>query len=97
MHIAIFGKTFNEDFKSSIIEFFKIISDYGYKISVFKPFYDFFVSKCEFEFTYDKLFDRPFKKEDGIDLMFSIGVDGTFLESISYIGKLPIPIAGINS
>jgi NAD+ kinase len=92
MHIAVFGKNFNDGFKSSIEEFFEIVRSYEYK-----PFYEFITSHCNFELKPDRLFESAFSKEDEIDLLFSIGGDGTFLESVSFVGKLNIPIAGINS
>ena len=38
----------------------------------------------------------PAKPED-IDFLFSIGGDGTFLESVSFVGRKDIPLVGINS
>jgi NAD+ kinase len=34
---------------------------------------------------------------DGTDFVFSIGGDGTLLETVTYVGRLQIPIVGINT
>jgi NAD+ kinase len=36
-------------------------------------------------------------KEQGVELMFSLGGDGTLLESVTYVRDLGIPIMGINT
>jgi len=35
--------------------------------------------------------------DDSYDLMISIGGDGTILRAVSYVGKLNIPVMGINT
>ena len=97
MKAAIFGKNYNESFKDSIIEFFKIIKEFKYEILIYEPYYKFIKEFSGFNPKPDKLFNKSFSKEDEIDIVFSIGGDGTFLESVSYVRNLEIPIVGINS
>ena len=85
MKVAVFGKNFQEGFKESIIEFFKIIKEFGYEISLYEPYYEFIKSFCDFDPEPDSLFSSCETVEDSTDLMFSIGGDGTFLESVSFI------------
>jgi len=97
MKIAIFGKNYNESFKDSIIEFFKIIKSFKYEILIYEPYYNFIKDFSGFDVEPDKFFNSALNKEDKIDIVFSIGGDGTFLESVSYVRDLQIPIVGINS
>lgn len=97
MRAAIFGKNFKEGFNESIIEFFEIIKDFGYDILIYEPFYKFIKEQTSFDPEPDKVFNDYFLKEDIIDIVFSIGGDGTFLESVSFVRDLNIPIVGINS
>ncbi len=97
MRAAIFGKNFKEGFKESIIEFFEIIKDFGYDILIYEPFYEFIKEQTSFDPEPTKVFNDYFIKEDKIDIVFSIGGDGTFLESVSFVRDLNIPIVGINS
>ncbi|NPA67502.1 MAG: NAD kinase [Chlorobi bacterium] len=97
MHAAIFGKNFNDDFKSSVKTFFEILRSYDYKITVYEPYLDFIKKHCDFCPEPDAVFNEPFKKDTDTDMVFSIGGDGTFLDAVSYVRNREIPIAGINS
>lgn len=97
MQAAIFGKDFKEGFKESIIEFFEIIKGFDYDILIYEPFYEFIKEETSFDPKPIKVFNDHFIKEDNIDIVFSIGGDGTFLESVSFVRELNIPIVGINS
>ncbi len=97
MRAAIFGKNFSDDFKPSIKQFFDIIKSYKYKISIYKPYYEFIKANCEFCPEPESLFTEPFSENTDIDIVFSIGGDGTFLDAVSYVRNKEIPIVGINS
>ena len=97
MRVAIFGKNFKEGFKESIIDFFKIIKQFDYKISLYKPYYDFIKDFCSYDPEPEHVFTSCDTMTESLDMMFSIGGDGTFLESVSFIRDKEIPIVGINS
>ncbi len=97
MHAVVFGKNFNDDFKPSIKQFFELVKSYNYKISIYKPYYEFIKANCEFCPEPDGFFTEPFSDDTDIDIVFSIGGDGTFLDAVSYVRNKEIPIAGINS
>ena len=97
MHAAVFGKNFNDDFKPSIKQFFELIKSYNYKITIYKPYYEFVKAHCEFCSEPDGFFTEPFSDDSDIDIVFSIGGDGTFLDAVSYVRNKEIPIVGINS
>lgn len=97
MKAAIFGINFKDSFKTSIIDFFATIKGFGYDIMIYEPYYNFIKNFTSFNPKPNELFNKPLKKEDNIDIVFSIGGDGTFLESVSYVRDLQIPIVGINS
>ena len=97
MHAAIFGKNFNDDFKPSLKAFFKILKSYGYKLSIYEPYYQFIAKNCSFLPEAKTMFNEPFPKNSDIDIVFSIGGDGTFLDAVSYVREKEIPIVGINS
>lgn len=97
MKAAIFGKNYKEGFKDSIIEFFNIIKGFKCEVMIYEPYYDFIREFSKFDPKPDKLFNGVLSKDDAVDIVFSIGGDGTFLESVSYVRDLDIPIVGINS
>lgn len=96
MKIAFFGKRFGTDFYDSFIELWEGLKSRQCKLTVYKPFYHFLKN----EMGCDLLFDGFFEDTEGLqgtDLVLSIGGDGTFLESVTYVRGLCIPIAGVNS
>jgi len=97
MKVAIFGKNFKEGFKNSIFEFFALIKDFNYEIIIFEPYYKFIKNFASFDPEPNSVFNNILTKDDAVDIVFSIGGDGTFLESVSYVRDLEIPIVGINS
>jgi NAD+ kinase len=97
MKIGIFGRTFNADFAKYNIEFFRYLKDNNISASIFKPFYEFICNQTDFRPDYSSLFEEADGAPDDIDFLFSIGGDGTFLESIMYLKSFTIPVIGLNS
>ncbi|MFT3740516.1 MAG: NAD kinase [Breznakibacter sp.] len=96
MKIAVFGKRFGQDFKDRFIELWDGLKRYDCELVVFKPFNRFLADEMGIRLPFDGSFiDTEGLK--GTDLVLSIGGDGAFLESVTYVRDLGIPIAGINS
>lgn len=96
MKIAIYGKGFSTSFYSSCIALFDVLKSNGVEVVIYKPFLEFLLTKVKIEPESTGCFDRP-SDLDGVDQVFSIGGDGTFLETVSYVRDSGIPILGINS
>ncbi len=97
MKIAIYGKNFDSSFNESIVLLFKNLEKLNYKTSIYKPFLDFIIKKTKYNPKPETTFNKPFTDKSGIDLAFSIGGDGTFLQCVSFVRNRNIPIVGINS
>ena len=97
MKIAIFGRTFNTDFKPFIIEFLRHLQERHVELIIFKPFYDFILKHTDFEFHSVRFFDAGPDTWVDADFLVSIGGDGTFLESIVYLKDFSVPVIGLNS
>lgn len=94
MKIAVFGRQFKEDASPFIKEMFEELHLRGIEIAVHESF-EQYLSKKKIK-TYSKEFftaDQPFTSAD---FVFSIGGDGTFLESVTYVKDKQIPMLGIN-
>ena len=95
MKVAIFGKAFNPDH----IGYFHILKEalesHGCKLIIWKPFYEFLKDKVSFsrEVTF---FNEYLDLKGNADLLFSVGGDGTMLDSVRLVRDSGIPIAGIN-
>lgn len=69
---------------------------FGWEVIVYEPFLAFLQPRITMNFT-----SEPFNKhedvKDKIDILLSIGGDGTFLETIHIVKDTGIPILGINT
>jgi NAD+ kinase len=94
--IAIFG----HEIKPGFLPFLKPIIDLlppgRTHLTFYKPFYKLMV---ENKFTMKRnitFFENPEQLQSDTDIMLSIGGDGTFLDSVTFVQDKGIPIAGIN-
>lgn len=97
MKIAIYGKEFKETFNEAIYKIFEKLNKNKAEIYVYKPFHTFIKENLFFHPQINGEYISTKNFPDDIDLFFSIGGDGTFLESVSYVKNKNIPIVGINS
>ncbi|WP_276368163.1 NAD kinase [Chryseolinea sp. H1M3-3] len=94
MKIAIHGKEFNRIAAPLIARIFDILTEKSATLYVSSKFGEYLkppLTKEKFNVYH------PGDSLDEIELFISIGGDGTLLESVTHIGKLEIPILGINT
>jgi len=93
--IALFGKVFDRD----NLDYFRILTETlenkGCKLLVWKPFHDFLKDKISFHHEVT-LFSDHTELKGHADMLFSVGGDGTMLDSVRLVRDSGIPIAGIN-
>ena len=95
--VFLFGREFDEGFRLPFRLLLKQLYQYEVKVMIFGPLKDFIDSWDDKKFIYHGIFQAY---EDLIGLqgvMFSIGGDGTFLEAVTLVRDLPVPLVGINS
>ncbi len=93
--LAIHGKEFSADMKPVMEKLWADISGKNEKIQISESF---FVHLKEHGFKLDEY--RTYSTDQGPDnvqMAWSIGGDGTFLETLSHVGAKEIPILGINT
>ncbi len=96
MNIALFGRKLNKQTTEYFQQVIEIIENFGWKVLLENDLKAQLVSKYGFDKHIDSFLDyRDFSS--GIDLMISLGGDGTFLESVGYIRNSGVPIIGINT
>lgn len=96
MKVAIFGKRFGDVFFDSCVKLFRCLEENKVEIIIYRPFYDFLLQTVKIKPKIGGFFERPGEFSD-VDLVFSIGGDGTFLETVTFVQDTGIPIVGINS
>ena len=95
MKVGIFGQSNNENTIKYVQELVDLCREYGvtivFEINFFKSFEHLLQDK-EVE-TFSEYHDL----NKQLDFFFSVGGDGTFLRSITFIRDLEIPVIGINT
>ena len=97
MKIAIFGRTFSNDFTPFILEFLRHLHENNIELEIYKPFYEYILKRAHVEFRNIKCFESPQDAPGEADFFISIGGDGTFLQSIVFLKNYDIPVIGLNS
>lgn len=96
MRVAIYGRKITKQNASFIESIVKIIHNFGWEIVLEKELKAQLVKKIGCGVTWDE-FSSHRDFHTGIDLALSIGGDGTFLKTVSYIRNSGVPILGINT
>lgn len=95
MKVAVFGKKFGSEVVPYIEELFANLFENGIEVTVYRPYLSFLSERLQLTFH-----DRTFTAEEGleaVDILISIGGDGTILEAITIVKDSQIPILGINT
>ncbi len=96
MKVAIYGRRFNKSFNGSIIQIFEELKKHKVTYVIYEPFADFIREKVHYNPDCAATFCHESDLK-AIDMMISIGGDGTLLETVTFVKDKEIPILGINS
>ncbi|PLX10833.1 MAG: NAD kinase [Marinilabiliales bacterium] len=97
MKIAIYGKNFDPSFNSYAELFFNCLKRNGIDYIVYEEFAQFIYRSTNLKLRNKGQFKSRNDLNSDIDLVISIGGDGTFLESAAMVVESGIPVLGINS
>lgn len=93
--IAIYGREFNISVLPYVQTLFNFLNSRGIHLLIVNDFHDF-MQENSIHYTNYETFDSNSHLENDIELMLSLGGDGTMLSAVSIVGNSGIPIAGIN-
>src|ERR1035437_1351051 len=96
MKVAIYGRSTIDNTSEHIQLLFHKLNEYKTEILIYEPFYNFIKQKMQINGAI-KTFKTHTELIENVDYMFSIGGDGTFLETLTYVRNSGIPIIGINT
>ena len=95
MIFALHGKEFLSDSLPYVQEVFDVLKSRGAGILVSKEYRELLI-KGDIDVSQTKVYNEDADIGDA-DFFISLGGDGTLLESLTHIGKLELPILGINT
>ncbi|MBN1338998.1 MAG: NAD kinase [Bacteroidales bacterium] len=95
MRIAVFGKSFSNEHRAWIQQVVTGLEKNGAKLFFYTGFYNRISAVIEFQDIPD-LFEKHEDIRGKVDFLFSIGGDGTLLDTITLVRDSGIPLLGIN-
>lgn len=97
MKVAVFGTHVTDDFVPVLQEFFGFLKAHDIKVQLYKPFYIHLTEELKTSTYYQSFFHSYTDFDDDNEYIFSVGGDGTFLQSVLHIRNFSIPVIGVNS
>lgn len=95
MRVAVYSKKITKQTIPVFQRFFAVMDRFGWELVLEKDLREQLIKKAGLG-ERAEVFTRHEDFHKGIDLAFSIGGDGTFLKTVSYIRNSQVPILGIN-
>lgn len=95
MNIAIYGREFSSNTLPFVQKIFDELNGYDAELFIFEKFARFIKDKVSFP-KMDNTFSSYQEIKGKIDVMLSLGGDGTMLDTVSLIRDSNIPVIGIN-
>ncbi len=96
MNIALFGRKVTKQNAAYYSEILGILKDLGWNPVIHKDLKDLLIKKIGLDKNVDQ-FESHKDFLTGIDLSFSIGGDGTFIQNVKYVRASGVPVMGINT
>lgn len=96
MRVALYSKKLTKQTVPLFQLLVRTMTDFGWKIVVEENLREQLIQKAHITTPLDA-FTSHLDFHKGIDMAFSIGGDGTFIKTVSYIRDSNVPIIGINS
>lgn len=96
MKVAVFGTCVSDDFIPVLKEFFCFLKNNNINVQLYKPFYKHLVNDFNVSFYYTSFFHSYSDFDNDNEFIFSVGGDGTFLQSLPNIRNFDIPVVGLN-
>lgn len=96
MRVAIYGRKVNKQSAEYFVKLLHILDEFGWKPVLEEELNNQLIQKSGISANYEVFRDHK-DFHSGLDLVISMGGDGTFLKTVSYIRNSGVPIMGINT
>ncbi|MGB1247255.1 MAG: NAD kinase [Chitinophagales bacterium] len=95
MKIAIYGRKLKQSLSAHVEQLFSLLHKKEIEYTVYAPFGKHLNNDFKIELR-GNTFTKREEVGNNVDFVFSLGGDGTMLDSFSWIGEYEIPVIGIN-
>jgi NAD+ kinase len=96
MQVAVYGRNFPSYARENIATMFNKFSMLNTDVWIFNPLYEFLQKKTGLRPKVAGLFNDHSDLPGDMDFLFSLGGDGTFLETVNLVRDSGIPVLGVN-
>src|SRR6187399_2519334 len=96
MRVAVYGKKVTKQNVPVFRQFLELVAQFGWKTVLGQELREQLIKKAGIGADAE-IFTNSSDFKTGIDIAFSIGGDGTFLKTVSFIRDSNVPILGINT
>jgi len=95
MLVALYNRTFEQQDVPTLQHIIAMLEQHGLQMVFYKEFYERIQPHINLKNT-PRLFSGKLDLPVNTDMLFSLGGDGTLLDTISFVGGSNIPLIGIN-
>jgi NAD+ kinase len=95
MLVAIYNRTFEEQDVPILLHIVRMLEQNKIQIVFYKNFYERLATHLSYP-SAPRLFTGKKDLPPGTDMLFSLGGDGTLLDTVCFVGNTNIPLIGIN-
>jgi NAD+ kinase len=95
MNIALFGKSLSDNHQEHLIQLFSKLDSYNVSLHIYEPFHNLIKDKIKYSSAIETFTHHDDIKGE-VDFLFSIGGDGTLLDTVTLVRDSGIPVMGIN-
>ena len=96
MRIAIFGKAFDPDQQRYLQLLIDELNIRNARLCFYKPYYNLIKTSIRLPSNGICFYETHLQLRNHADMMFSVGGDGTMLDTLPYVRDSGIPVLGIN-
>ncbi len=96
MQVAVFGRNFPSYARENIATMFSKFHMLNTDVWIFEPLYEFLQKKTGLRPKVAGVFHEGSDLPPDVDFLFSLGGDGTFLETVNLVRDNDIPVLGVN-
>ena len=96
MQVAIYGRLIKKDALPYVQQLFDLLHTRNIKCLIHEEYYPHLVNNIQFKQHPEIFYEKDKDKIKNIDFMFSVGGDGTLLDTITIVKDTKVPIVGIN-
>jgi len=96
MQVAVYGRNFPSYARENIATMFSKFQKLNTDVWIFEPLYEYLQKQTGLRPGIAGLFNDKDDLPKDVDFLFSLGGDGTFLETVNLVKESGIPVLGVN-